>query len=422
MNWGAAATRVVLLTAVVASLGWYYGYPLQAVILGLVCLVVFWLYQLDRVQKWLADPRQAPPDIYGIWGDLLARVYFHQRNNREIQQQLQSTVDYLQSSFSSMRDGVVMVDEHGAIKWLNQAVEPMLGLRYPDDTGQTLTNLVRSPQFNRYFIDGDYTAPLQYCDSGDSRSHLQIEVTRFGDSERLLFVRDVSAAVRMEEIRRDFVANVSHELRTPLTVISGYLGSLLTDVESFPSQYARAMQQMEQQAQRMENLLNDLLLLSRIESEEREAKRELVDVSALLQGLHDELVGSNPGRTLQLELQTDRRILGDYRELYSAVSNLVNNAIKYSPQESPVSIVWQEQGDHCQLRVRDFGLGIDAIQLPRVTERFYRVDDSRSSATGGTGLGLAIVKHVAAAHDAQLLIESEPGQGSTFTLAFPPGD
>jgi two-component system phosphate regulon sensor histidine kinase PhoR len=422
MNWVAAATRIVALTALAALLGWYYGYPLEAVVLTLGGLVGFWLYQLQRVQTWLQDPQQPPPDIYGIWGDLLAQIYLHQRNNRDIQLRLQDSVKYLQDSFSSMRDGVVMVDEQGAIKWCNRAVQPLLGLRYPDDTGQTLTNLVRAPEFNAYFLEGEYGAPLQYCSNGDTRSHLQMEISRFGESERLLFVRDISAAVRMEEIRRDFVANVSHELRTPLTVITGYLGTFLTDTESFSPSYTRALRQMEQQAGRMENLLKDLLLLSRIESEEREDKRELVDVCGLLQELRDELAGTNPQRALVLELNTDRRIHGDYRELYSAVSNLVNNAIKYSPEDCPVAVTWQEQGTGLQLQVRDFGLGIESIHIPRLTERFYRVDDSRSSATGGTGLGLAIVKHVAAAHHARLLIESKPGEGSTFSLVFPPGE
>jgi len=321
-----------------------------------------------------------------------------------------------------MRDGVVMVDEQGAIEWFNKAVEPLLGLRYPDDRGQTLTNLVRAPEFNAYFLGDDYASPLQYCTTGDVPSHLRVEITRFGEGARLLFVRDVTAAVRMEQIRRDFIGNVSHELRTPLTVITGYLGTFLTDTDAFPAPYHKALRQMEQQAQRMENLLKDLLWLSRIESEQREGEQELVNIGALLEELQGEVAHTNPACTVELELATNHRLYGDYRELYSAVSNLVNNAIKYSPEDCLVKVCWWQQGDSCFLSVRDRGMGIDSVHFPRLTERFYRVDDSRSSATGGTGIGLAIVKHVAAAHGAQLQIDSKLGEGSTFTLVFPVRD
>jgi len=422
MSWISAATRILFLLVFAALLGRYYGYPLIAVTAVLACLVSFWIFQLARVEIWLRDPHQAPPDVHGIWGDLVAQIYHYQRKNKEEQEKLQLTVDYLQDSFGSMRDGVVMVDGQGAIKWFNAAVESVLGLRYPDDMGQTLTNLVREPDFNSYFLGGDYDTPLQYSSLAESPSHLRVEITRFGTDARLLFVRDVSAAVRIEEIRRDFVGNVSHELRTPLTVISGYLGTFLSDIDKFPPAYGRALGQMAQQAQRMESLLKDLLWLSRIESEERQSKLERVDMCALVEELRDELSGADAPHPLQLELETGHRVQGDYRELYSAVSNLVNNAIKYSPDEIAVTIIWQQQDDGYHLVVRDSGVGIDPVHIPRLTERFYRVDDSRSSATGGTGLGLAIVKHIAVAHDARLLIESTLGEGSSFSLVFPLGD
>lgn len=419
MNWFSAAGRICLLTVFAALLGWYYGHTLAVVAATLLCLVLFWLHQLRRVQCWLEDPEKPPPDVYGIWGDLLARIYLHQRKNRETREQLQSAVEYLQDSFASMRDGVLMVDEQGAIKWFNHAIEPLLGLRYPDDRGQTLGNLVRAPEFIKYFVAGDYHEPLQYHTSGDTNTYLRVEITRFGAAERLLFVRNVTDTVRMEQIRRDFVGNVSHELRTPLTVISGYLATFLADTATLPAPYTKALQQMAQQAERMENLLRDLLWLSRIESEQREDKKELVDIAALLEELRDELAGTHPGRQLELELDTRYRLHGDYRELYSAISNLVLNAFKYSSADSAVTISWSECGQEGHLSVRDQGEGIASIHIPRLSERFYRVDDSRSSTTGGTGLGLAIVKHVAAAHDARLQIESELGKGSTFTLVFP---
>jgi two-component system phosphate regulon sensor histidine kinase PhoR len=419
MSWLAAATRIGFLVILAALLGWYFGYPWAAVIVTMVLLIAYWLYQMRLIQLWLNDPLQRPPDVYGIWGDLLSQIYQHHRKDREVQQQLQSTVDYLRDSFSSMRDGVVMVDEQGVIKWFNLASEELLGLRYPDDTGQTLTNLVREPEFNAYFLSDDYALPLQYYTTGEMPSNLRVEITNFDRDSRLLFIRDITTAVRMEQIRRDFVGNVSHELRTPLTVITGYLGSFLDDEQGFSPPYIKALRQMVQQADRMENLLKDLLWLSRIESEEREIKHERVNVRALLQELRDELAAADSPCRLQLQLETDCKVAGDYRELYSAVSNLVTNAVKYSPADSPVTVSWRLHGDKPQLAVIDRGVGIEASHIPRLTERFYRVDDSRSSASGGTGLGLAIVKHVAAAHDARLLIESNLGEGSTFILEFP---
>lgn len=421
MSWLAAAGRIFLIAATACLLGWLYGYPLETLTVALVCCILFWLYQLQRVHAWLQDPRQAPPDAYGMWGELLARIYLHQRANREIQDKLQASVKYLQDSFASMRDGVVMVSDSGSIKWMNAAVEPLLGLRHPQDTGQTLTNLVREPQFNRYFLSGDYSSPLQYSVGGSKPRHLRVEITRFGEGERLLFVRDVSDAVRMEQIRRDFIANVSHELRTPLTVISGYLGTFIGSADDLPERYRKPLQQMNQQAERMENLLKDLLWLSRIESEKRDERRERVDVAGLLQELREELAHSYPGGNVSIEVTTDKKIYGDYRELYSAISNLANNALKYSPTGTPVTIRWYSRSDKCIVEVEDEGIGIDETHIPRLTERFYRVDDSRSSNTGGTGLGLAIVKHVVAKHGGELKIDSEVGAGSTFTLIFPTG-
>lgn len=422
MGWYAALSRIALIVGAATAVGALYGYPLQGAILALVAIILFWQTQMHRVQVWLNNPEKVPPDVYGIWGELSARIYLHQRNHKKVQKRLQSSLEHLQDSFSSMRDGVIMVDDHALIEWSNKAVEPLLGLRYPDDVGQTLTNLVREPVFNEYFLAADYTKPLQFATTADGNLYLRIEVTYFGKGERLLFVRDVSESVRMEKIRRDFVANVSHELRTPLTVISGYLDNFKDNVDRLPEQFVKPLAQMGQQAQRMENLLKDLLWLSRIESEKREAKRELVDVGGIAQELAEEIRVAYPDCQLELSLDSGLKILGDYQELYSAVSNLVNNAIKYAGDTGAVKVRWTQRGEHAILAVEDNGPGIDEIHIPRLTERFYRVDNSRSTQTGGTGLGLAIVKHVAQAHDAQLVIDSELGKGTTFSLGFPTGD
>ena len=418
MTWYKVATRVFFAMVLAGLVGWYYGQPVLAVAVVLLVLVCYWLYQMRQVQLWLKQPEQPPPEIYGIWGDILSQIYQHQRKGRDARARLQSTVDYLRDSFASMRDGVAIIDSHGVLKWFNQPAADLLDLR-PDDTGQSLMNLVRAPEFVRYLNRGDYREPLQYWSGGEIRVYLRIEITPFGEGDRLLFIRDVTANYRLEQMRRDFVANVSHELRTPLTVIMGYLGTFLSDTCKMDPRYIKPLRQMLQQAVRMENLLKDLLLLSRIESEHGVEAHEPVDIAALLSELVDELSTTHPERKLAVEVATDHKVQGDYRELYSAVSNLVLNAIKYSPEESPVRVSWRRQGSNFFLAISDEGIGVEAGHIPRLTERFYRVEDSRNSATGGTGLGLAIVKHVAAAHGARLRIESELGKGSTFSLEFP---
>jgi len=410
--------KLLLLLAAAGLLGWYYGYSLLFVAIALFGIVVFWLYQMHVAQQWLRTPGEPPPETYGIWGEILSQIYQLQKKDKATRNRLQSTVDYLEDSFASMRDGVAIVDDNGLLKWFNQPAQSMLGLR-AQDRGQTLTNLVRAPEFIDYFSRGDFGEPLEYCTSGDAGSWLRIEITRFGDGDRLLFVRDVTANVRMERVRKDFVANVSHELRTPLTVISGYLGTLLSDTSRLDPRYVKPLQQMLQQSERMESLLKDLLWLSRIESEQGTEAPTPVDMRALLSELQDELRTAYPGRKVELEMSADYRVQGDFRELYSAVSNLVLNAIKYSEEEDVVKVSWRQQDGSYYLTVMDQGPGIDPVHIPRLTERFYRVEDSRSSATGGTGLGLAIVKHVAATHGARLQIESKQGEGSAFSLVFP---
>ncbi len=411
---------MLLLLLLAALTGWLAGMPLVFVAVTLIVLQVYWLLQLRRIQAWLRAPEVDPPESIGIWGDVFDQIYTIQRQNLEVHTRLQFTVDYLRDSFASMRDGAVMLDSTGAIEWCNVATEDLLGLRYPEDKGQGILNLFRAPEFHRYFLAEDYTVPLQLETNSEPALFLRIEITCFGEGDRLMFIRDVTEINRLEHMRRDFVGNVSHELRTPLTVISGYLGTMLSAGDAIDSRFVKPLKQMEQQALRMESLLKDLLWLSRLENVEREEKTEQVDITSLLQELRVELLGSYPGRNIELDIDTQYKVKGDHRELYSAVSNLVQNALKYSPDDAAVRIGWKQEGDNYLLSVVDQGVGIESSHLPRLTERFYRVDDSRSSATGGTGLGLAIVKHVAAGHNAELRIESVVGLGSKFILVFTP--
>ena len=412
-----ALSGLLLLSGTVA--GWVLGYPLGGLFAGLVALVVFLLLQAHRLHTWLMNPDRPPPDLPGSWGRIVARIVKRDQLAAAERDRVQSLVDYLLSSFASMRDAVVILDHNSAIKWCNESATTLLGLRYPEDTGRGMGSLVRQPEFTRYLQEADFERPLRFRFAGDGERHLQVSVSLFGKGDRLLFARDVTELARMERIRRDFVGNVSHELRTPLTVISGYLDTFQAEEGKLPQTYRKPLRQMAQQAERMENMLKDLLWLSRIESEEQIAKREKVDMAGLLEELREELRNVFPGRSLEVQVEARYCVVGDYRELYSAASNLVYNAFKYSPEDKPVVVAWRKQGRDCLLTVTDKGVGIDSVHFDRLTERFYRVDDSRSSSTGGTGLGLAIVKHVAVAHGASLEVESTVGTGSTFTIRFP---
>ncbi|GHD29020.1 phosphate regulon sensor protein PhoR [Halioglobus pacificus] len=366
----------------------------------------------------MANPEADPPETYGIWGAIFDNIYLLQRRNREARTRLQSSLDYLQDSLSSMRDAAVIVDERGAIEWSNAAALQMLELRYPEDRGQPVANLIRIPSFQQYLQGEDFYAPLRTAGGSADQRFFEFEVSSFGAGDRLIFIRDVTDRVRLEQMRQDFVGNVSHELRTPLTVIKGYIDTFLGMGDALEPQYVRPLQQIDQQANRMENLLKDLLWLSRIESVSDDKTLEPVDIAAMITEMQDEISKGFPGRELLVNAETSDTVLGDFRELHSAISNLVINALKYSGQQDQVTVRWYREGEKLCLAVADQGLGIDASHIPRLTERFYRVDDSRSSRTGGTGLGLAIVKHVAAAHEAELQIESELGKGSVFKLVF----
>jgi len=417
-SWRAELRKLLLVLAASAALGWITGLTFEMLCAGLALIAGTWLFQLGRLRRWLEHPEEPPPESTGIWGLVYDTIYSLQRENRDARGRLQSTVDYLRSSFASMRDGVVILTQSGAIEWSNGAAEGLLGLQYPRDRGQPVLNLLRWPAFHDYFLKGEFQQPLQLPSALNARQILQVEITTFAGGDFLIFVRDVTKLVQMEQMRRDFVGNVSHELRTPLTVFKGYLETFQASEVIGGESLKRGFTQMSSQVARMENLLADLLWLSRIESVREDRGNAPVDVAAMIEELREELRSSFPERQVSTKLACRDAVTGDYSELRSAVSNLVINALKYSDEPAPVVVSWERAGDDLVLAVRDHGIGIEEEHLPRLTERFYRVDESRSLSTGGTGLGLAIVKHVAAAHRAILEIDSTPGEGSCFSLRF----
>ena len=406
---------VLLLSLLSGALGWSLA----------LCLAAYlgWLLRdLLRLQRWLenAQPRDEVPEAYGLWEALYDRIYLLQRRNREARERLQAVINRAQQSTTALRDAVVMLDSDGNLEWWNPAGHRLLGLQTPQDAGQPVVNLVRHPRFKEYFERKDFREPLNLRSPVDPNLHLQIFITLYGQREHLLVARDVTRMQQLEQMRKDFVANVSHELRTPLTVISGYLETLLDHADALAPRWQRPMQQMQQQATRMSHLLDDLLLLARLEATDYPAENQPVAVERLLQTIRTDALALSGarGHRIQLESEPDLLLKGCESELRSAFSNLVFNAVKYTPDGGEVLIRWWSDEQGAYLAVRDNGIGIEARHLPRLTERFYRVDASRAADTGGTGLGLAIVKHVLLRHRGRLEVVSQPGQGSTFTCHF----
>ena len=423
-DWrGALARRLLLLLAVCLLVGLLSGQYAWALAVGLGGYLFWSQRQLVRLYGWLkrARPDELPPESSGLWGEVFDGIYDLQKRNQRARGRLQAVIDRVQESTAARQDAVVMLDAQGNLEWWNRAAETLLGLKRNQDGGQPITNLIRHPRFQEYFRQDSYAEPLELASPIDDHIRLQYQVTLYGNGEHLMLVRDVSRVHQLEQMRKDFVANVSHELRTPLTVITGYLETLLDNVEAINPRWSRALQQMQQQGTRMQNLLNDLLLLARLEASDHPAASKAVAVEPLLQSIRADAQALSAARNHRISLEADPtlQLKGSETELRSAFSNLVFNAVKYTPAGGRIHIRWWADARGAHLAVEDDGPGIEAKHVPRLTERFYRVDASRSANTGGTGLGLAIVKHVLIHHRGKLQIHSTPGKGSTFTCHFP---
>lgn len=419
--WSREIWRLIWLSALGFVLGAIVGSAGFGLALGLAACLGYHLYQLRALYRWLTlHPHDEPPAAAGLWGELFDRLYRYQKGQRITQNRLRATLGRIQESSEAMRDSVVMLDSHGDLEWWNSAAAKMLGLKTAQDRGQHITNLLRDPRFVGYFNARDYGEPLTLASPIDERRILQYQITLYGDDERLVMARDITRLHRLEQMRRDFVANVSHELRTPLTVLAGYLETYSDLAEQLPPRLGRSIGQMQAQTTRMQNLVDDLLLLSRLEIDQGGDDHAPIDVHALLHKVADDARAlAKEQHDIQLVIGSNAQLMGSEQELRSAISNLAFNAVRYTPQGSQITLHWVCDAQGAYIVVEDDGDGIDPVHIPRLTERFYRVDKGRSTATGGTGLGLAIVKHVLLRHDAQLEIDSHPGEGARFCCHFP---
>jgi len=373
------------------------------------------IYDLDRVLD--GEQPQAIMETTGLWAELLARIerYKHKASDRK--RKYHRLLRDVRESTGALRDAGIILNRRNEIKWFNSAATRLLGLEASRDTGQRIDNLIRHPDFIAC-LSGVDDREILIPSPRDTASRLAVQLIPYSRHQRLAIFRDVTREFRLESTRRDFVANASHELRSPLTVLSGYLDAIVED-DGIPATWQGPLEEMRRQAGRMTSIISDLLELSRLESTESEAPRNLVDVSGSLRAIHAEFAEVVPGLSVTLEADDGIALLGDETQLHSVFYNLISNAVRFTPEHGRIEISWRPSPGGASFSVKDTGVGIPEELIPRVTERFFRVDPGRSRASGGTGLGLAIVKHVLHKHGATLSIESDLGQGSTFRCQFP---
>jgi two-component system phosphate regulon sensor histidine kinase PhoR len=425
-HWRKPLLTIAIVAAVVLPI-WPIAGKTAALFVACIVLALLLaqhLYNFSLFHDWLLDPRpDSVPNGTGSWEQLFSYLHRMVRRQGQTEARLQEALLRFQKAGAALPEAVILLDADNRIDQCNPKAEKYFGLRAARDRGQQITYLVRQPQFVEYLQGGDFTAPLnlKFQTGTGGEAILSIQIVAYGDSDKLVLGRDITRWERLETTRRDFVANVSHELRTPLTVLNGFLETLTDMEQPDPAMTRRSLELMMQQCVRMNHLVEDLLTLSRLESTVTPLRDDPVPVRDLVQHLYQDALALSGGKhDIRLRLETPVGLRGSAEELRSALGNLVSNAIRYTPEGGRIELHW-EMRDHAPVfSVTDTGIGIEAHHIDRLTERFYRVDRSRSRETGGTGLGLAIVKHVLSRHHARLEIQSEPGRGSTFAAVFPP--
>jgi len=419
--WWFTVGRLLATVVVGLAAGWLLGNLWAGLACALALHLAWVLANLFRLEWWVRHRNYAdPPDTGGVWGEIIAQVVRLHRRKRFHKQRFVQLMRQLQRSTAALPNGVVILNAQREIVWFNRMAARLLELRSTADLGLRIDNLLREPEFLRYLARQDFSNSVVIRPAKGEDTYLSLQVAPYGDGQLLLLVSDVSRQMRLEAVRRDFVANASHELRSPLTVISGYLETLGLD-PALDSELLAPVAEMRRQAERMTQIIRDLIELSRLEETDEVVGGAPIDVAALLALLRKDVLArpAHP-REVRVRIESAAQLIGDEPEIHSAFSNLVDNAAKYTPPEGSIEMRWwaDEEGGH--FAVADTGFGIPSEHIPRLTERFYRVDAGRSRATGGSGLGLAIVKHVLQRHGARLEVQSTLGEGSTFTCHFPP--
>ena len=420
--WPALWQRLALLFAGAVLLGWLVDRLTLALLLAAVSSLAWQLWQLYRLERWLREDRDANPPQFGqVWDGIATHVARLRRQNRKRKRKFDKLLEQFQQATAALPDAAVVLDEDERIAWCNGAAQYLLGLSPTRDVGRPITHLVRHPGFVAFLTQRPPGDGVEFPSPVDDALLLGARLVPYGKKQRLLLATDVSQLRRLEQMRRDFVANVSHELRTPLTVISGYLETLLDSENPALDAWRQPLHRMQEQSRRMLHIIEDLLLLARLEARKEPLPRQPVNVPALLADVADDALALSGDQNHQIEVSADPDlwILGCEKDLRSAFANLAFNAVRYTPAGGRIALRWFADASGAHLTVEDNGEGIAPQHIPRLAERFYRVNRDRSRGSGGTGLGLSIVKHVLNHHGGQLRISSELGVGSVFTCDFP---
>lgn len=418
LNWKRLMFELLMTLAISTLAGLFFHHVTGFISLGLLFLILWHFSQLMRLSHWLwVDRSMTPPTGYGSWESLFYGINLMQGRSMRRRRELRNLIQRFRSGAESLPDALVMVTGDGSIFWCNGLAQQFLALRWPEDNGQNIQNLLRYPQFTRYFQQQNFKQPLSI--QLHSGQQIEFRIMRYSDDQWLIVARDISQLYQLEHMRRNFLADVSHELRTPLTVLQGYLEMLDSNSISSVGQQ-KALSTMRSQTTRMSSLVEQLLTLSRIESAPVRETRHWVDVPILLNQLHQQALTLSSGRhNIEFIIDNSLKVQANEDQLCSAMSNLVFNAIHHTPEETHIKVKWYKTANGAQFSVCDNGPGIDPTHLPRLTERFYRIDAARSRNTGGSGLGLAIVKHALSHHGSRLQISSEPNVSTNFSFILP---
>ncbi|VAX08071.1 Phosphate regulon sensor protein PhoR (SphS) [hydrothermal vent metagenome] len=416
-------TRFTVIILLSLGGGVVIGRPLLMLLLGGVLYLGWHFYHLLRLSRLLSEGREIPsPPPGGLWSEVFDHIRQLQIKSRKRKQRLNRYFSRFREAATVLPDAAIIVGQRGGIEWCNPAAEVLLGLHWPQVAGANFSQQMQHPVLEEYLASDDFSRPLEFTSPADKSKVLSLLITPFGKKKQqnLIMVQDITRLYHLDQVRRDFVANVSHELRTPLTVISGFLETM-EDADEINSNWGSSIQLMHQQALRMEETINDLLVLSRLEMDDDPPAGEPVQVAQLLAGIVDdaEVLSNEAQHRFSLEADPKLQLRGIEKELRGAFSNLIFNAVHHTPSGSEIRVSWQIEELGARFSVQDTGEGIPVRHIPRLTERFYRVDSARSRESGGTGLGLAIVKHTLNRHDGKLNIVSEEGKGSTFSCWFP---
>ena len=389
--------------------------------IALAVYVVWHLYNLNKLYRWLVNPSKKTPEVFGIWDDVYYQLYHLFKRQRKARRKLTSILNKFQKSTQALPYATIVLNEANEIEWFNPAASQMFNLHSGIDIGQRIDNLIRQPRFVSYLVKKDFVKPLKFL---HNQRKIILSITPYGSGQFLISARDITSLSQLDDMRRDFISNASHELRTPLTVMSGYIEFLQHNADD---KIKSPLEKIQQQTVRMNQIITELIDLAKLESAAAVDYTNTVDINTLLNDIYNEAIALDQGRHhIELVIEPEAsgnvpayNLYGSYEELRMAFSNLLTNAIRYTPEGQDIKLFSSTHDTGITVGVKDSGVGINYEHIPRLTERFYRVDEGRSREQGGTGLGLAIVKHVLDRHNASLHILSEPGKGSTFCCEFP---